>query len=190
MKKHRAPQEQLIEAGNQARRMLRERGIEAEELLLDAIMKEDGAPILPGLPPYLPHRWTIKAAQRMMYDLIILWKDHCGKNQDKLNNVTEFFRFVIKELRKQEKVYAREESRMPKLLKSLKVVPVLKEVFSPMRKRENIAAMQRFFIDSFAVSVIVKNNHSTAEYANWFIDWTEDLHKLWTRAEQKKDVTK
>jgi hypothetical protein len=49
-------------------------------------------------------------------------------------------------------------------------------------------AIQRFFIDSFAVAVALKNNYSTSDYANWFLDWTQDLYALWVKPEQRKNI--
>ena len=89
-------------------------------------------------------------------------------------------------LYKQEKDYDREIARVPKLIKSLKTIPVLKDVFLPVNKRDVVRSIQRFFIDSLAVAIVVKNNHSTSEYANWFLDWTEELHKIWVNPSMRK----
>lgn len=188
--KKRAPIEQLLKAGKIAKQMLKDKGIEAKESVLDEILKTKGAPPLPGIPTYLPHQWTLKAAQRIMYDLLLLWKQECEKNptykigthsmtEGRAENIVEFFTFVISELRDQESQYQKEVDNMPTLLKSLKEVPYLKDIFSPVRKQENIKAIQRFFIDSFAISIVLKANHCTSDYANWFLDWTQDLYLIW-----------
>jgi hypothetical protein len=185
--KQRAPHEQLLEAGRMAKRMLQEKGIEAKKSILDEITKTEGAPLLPGIPYYLPHRWTLKKSQQIMYDLLLLWKDKCNKDTKKdPENITQFFQFLIGELRQQEKDYDREIARVPKLIKSLKTIPVLKDVFLPVNKRDVVRSIQRFFIDSLAVAIVVKNNHSTSEYANWFLDWTEELHKIWVNPSMRK----
>lgn len=188
--KPRAPHEQLLAAGKQARQMLQERGFEARESILDKIVQTEGAPILPGIPYYLPHRWTLKKSQQIMYDLILLWKEDCktrqGKKPKDEEDITQFFKFVIGELRKQEREYDKEIAQMPRLLRSLKTIPVLKDVFLPNQKKDSVHAIQRFFIDSFAVAIVVKNNHSTSEYANWFLDWTESLDTLWLKQLSKK----
>lgn len=171
--------------------MLQEKGFEAKESILDKIMQTEGMPILPGIPTYLPHRWTLKKAQQIMYDLLLLWKQECEKKGKKKDpeNITEFFKFVVGELRKQELVYEKEIARMPKLLKSLKNVPVLKDVFLPADKKDTVHAIQRFFIDSFAVAIVLKNNHATSEYANWFLDWTQELDTLWL-SQKERDTLK
>lgn len=188
--KRRIPREQLIEAGKIARKMLREKGIEAKKSILDEIMKSKGAPILPGLPTYLPHRWTLRASQRMLYDIILIWKEECKKDYKKMENITEFWKFMIKQLRKQEKVYKKELKQMPELISSLKQVPFLKDVFSPLQKYETMKAMQRFFVDSFAVSIALKKNVLTSDYANWFLDWTTDLEKLWLPKKKREKLKK
>lgn len=185
--KKRAPIEQLRAAGKIAREMLVSRGIIAKDSIIDQLTKVQGAPVLPGIPSYLPHQWTIKAAQRIMYDLIVIWKNECD-NTDKAENITEFFKFVISELRKQEKQFNREVVAMPKIVRAMKDVPVLKDIFSPMRKKENTKAIHRFFIDSFAVAVALKNSQSTSDYANWFLEWTQDLYALWVNPEERKDI--
>jgi hypothetical protein len=185
--KLRAPHEQLIAAGNMAKRMLQEKGIEAKKSILDEITKTEGTPMLPGIPYYLPHRWTLKKAQQIMYDLVLLWKEDCKGRKGKkvserdVENITHFFKFLINELQEQEKQYDREIARMPKLLKSIKTVPVLKDIFFPVEKRDTVRAIQRFFLDSLAVAIVLKNNHSTSEYFIWFMEWTEELHTLWIK---------
>ncbi len=190
--KIRAPQEQLLAAGWMAKQMLQEKGIEAKISILDEIVNTEDAPMLPGIPYYLPHRWTLKKSQQIMYDLLLLWKDECNKRQGKKakdpEDITQFFKFLIGELRKQEKEYEREIARTPRLLKSLKTVPILKDVFMPIEKRDTVHAIQHFFIDSLAVAIVLKNNHSTSDYANWFLDWTEDLHTLWIKQIPKRGV--
>ena len=184
-KKKRLPIEQLKEAGKQARQMLVKKGFITEESTIDKILKKDKAPTLPGIPAYLPHQWTIQASQRMMMDLLVIWKNECIKNNTYAEDLTGFFKFVIKELRRQEKKFEKEMNDMPKLLKSMKEIPVLKDVFSPMRKKESMHAMQRFFVDSFAVGIAIKNLQSVSEYANRFIDWTQELYAIWQKPEEK-----
>ena len=188
-KKHRAPREQLLEAGRIAKQMLQEKGIEAKKSILDEITQLEGAPVLPGIPYYLPHRWTLKKSQQIMYDLLLLWKDKCGEDEKKdPENITQFFKFLVAELRKQEKEYDEEIRRMPKLIESLKNVPVLRDVFFPVNKKDTVHAIQRFFLDSLAVAIVVKNNHSTSEFANWFLDWTEELYKLWVHPSMRDKI--
>ena len=186
-KKKRLPIEQLREAGEQARKMLAEKGIISKESTIDKLFAEKETPTLPGIPAYLPHQWTLQVAQRMMMDLLILWKQDCKSKNSYNENITEFFKFVVKELRRQEKKFYKEEQLMSKTIKLLDEVPVLKDVFSPTRKKESMHAIQRFFIDSFAVSITLNGSESVSEYANWFLDWTQDLYVLWMKPEKRKD---
>lgn len=185
-KKKRAPIEQLREAGKIARQMLIDKGIHSKESLIDKILADSKAPMLPGIPAYLPHEWTIKATQRIMRDLIIVWIEKCGKDKKKRENITEFWKFVVKELHKQEKVFQKEEAKMKASLRNSKYIPLLKDVFMPTRNKENTHAIQRFLIDSFAVGIVVEQNHSTSEFLNWFLDWTQNLYTYWVRPKKKK----
>lgn len=165
--------------------MLADKGIIAKDSVLDKIMNTKDAPTLPGIPVYLPHQWTLKGAQHMMYDLLMLWKIECKDNEQRMDNITQFFEFVVTELRRQENLVNREIVAMPHLIKAMKSVPVLKDVFSPMRKKETVRAMGRFFVDSFAVSIVVKSNHTVAEYAEWFLEWTNEMLKIWLSPENR-----
>lgn len=171
-----------------ARDMLAEKGIIAKRSILDEIINTKDAPTLPGIPAYLPHVWTLQGAQHMMYDLLMLWKIECKDNEQRMDNITEFFTFVVKELRRQENLVNREIIAMPHLIKAMKTVPVLKDVFSPMRKKDTVRSMGRFFVDSFAVSIVVKSNHTVSEYCEWFLDWTQEMLKIWQSPENRDKI--
>jgi hypothetical protein len=180
-KKRRAPIEQLREAGKIARQLLVDRGIITKESTIDQLLQLENSPTLPGIPAYLPHQWTIQASIRIMRDLIVMWKEYSIKEKIEPEDLTAFFKFIIKELRLEEKKFTKEMKNVPKLIKSMKEVPVLKDVFSPMRKRDGMRAIHRFFIDSFAVAVALKKHSSVSEYANWYLDWAQDLDALWSK---------
>lgn len=184
-KKRRLPHEQLVAAGKIARAMLVEKKIIAEDSVLDRIVNDKDAPMLPGIPAYLPHQWTIRAAQRMFYDILVTWKVECRDNTKKVENITAFFKFLISELRAQEIEFARQEKMMAAEIKQINDAPVLKDVFSPIQKKEVAKSIQRFFIDSFAISVMLKSNHTTSDYANWFLDWTEKMNEIWTKPKEE-----
>lgn len=188
MAKPRAPLEQLRASGREAQRLLRERGFESKESVIDKLVKDKDAPTLPGIPPYLPHPWTIRAAQRILYRILQLWRQEATKKE--MNELRPFFAFLEKELGKLEAKFRREESKMPELIKSLKEVPVLKYVFGPGRNKENTAAMHRFLVDSLA-TLLAKNTHpeevTVTEFANWFLDWSNDLYQLWISPAKRDD---
>ena len=212
MTKKRAPIEQLREAGRAAHKMLIDRGIIAKESVIDQILKDSKSPKLPGIPAYLPHEWTIIASQRIMRDLVVMWKaktesvaleDYKIKKKKgyvakiivdtkKREDITEFWKFCLVSLKDQEKVFAKEKKAMPAKLaemeKKVGGVPVLKDVFSPMRKEENLNAIQHFLVDSFAVAIVVKKHDTVTDYLNWFLDWTQDLHFLWVKPAKRKDI--
>lgn len=171
--------------------MLVEKGILAKDSLIDQIIKDEKAPRLPGIPAYLPHQWTVQASIRIMRDLLVLWKVEVKKDNVRAENITEFFKFVVTELHAREKKYQREikrERAKSKLMDDINTVPVLKDIFSPLRKKEGIRAIHRFFVDSFAVAIALKNINTTSEYANWFLDWTQDLYALWIPTEERSKM--
>lgn len=183
-KKKRLPIDQLKEAGRLAREMLKERGIIAKTSIIDDLTSKRSSPMLPGIPGYLPHRWTIIASQKIMTSLIYLWLQKTKKDHAKRENVTEFFTFVIKELARIERGLKKELKEMPEFIRQMKKVPVIAEVFGPMRRKDTIVAMKRFFADSFAVAICLEQHHSTSDYANWFLDWTIELDKIWDLKEK------
>jgi hypothetical protein len=185
VKKRRAPIEQLREAGRIARQMLIDKGIHGKESLIDKIVADSKAPLLPGIPNYLPHEWTLKASQQIMRDLVYIWVEKCGDDQEKKDNITDFWKFIVKELHALETQFAKEEKDMGRLIKTTKDVPLIKDIFAPTRMKENTHAMLQFIVDSFAVGIIVEKNHTTAEYLNWFLDWTEELHTYWVRPSKR-----
>lgn len=168
--------------------MLIKRGLRTEESVIDKILTDSRAPVLPGIPAYLPHEWTLQATRQIMRNIVIMWKDDCKGDERKMQDITKFWLFAREQLRQQEEAFNKDFTIMPKLLRSMKEVPVLKDVFSPMRKKENAEALHRFIVDSFAVAVVVKQHHATGEYLNWFLDWTQDLGLLWIRPDKRKKV--
>ncbi len=192
-KKRRLPIQQLREAGKIARQMLVDKGILAKDSIIDRILKEKDAPSLPGVPAYLPHQWTLQASQQIMRDLLIIWRNENEKDPERAENITEFFKFVVQELRIKERQFqkeVRESKRKSKLLEDIKKVPVLRDIFSPLRKKEGIRAIHRFFIDSFAIAISLKSINATSDYANWFLDWTQDLYALWIKPQERDKIKK
>jgi len=185
-KKRRAPIEQLRAAGQMARELLIARGIQAKDSIIDKIIQDTKSPTLPGIPAYLPHEWTIKATQQIMRDVVIMWKEECGANNTKAENITLFWLYLQNQLSLQEANFDKEYKAMSRLMKSMKETPVLRDIFSPLRKKENLYAIHRFIVDSFAVAVVVKRYDTTSDYLNWFLDWTQDLGLLWVRPDKRK----
>lgn len=202
-KRQRLPIEQLRAAGKAAQEMLVKKGLAAPDSALEKIRQMKDAPMLPGMPEYLPHVDTLHLAQRIMYDLLVMWKAECLKTptyyikvgrskrkmtEGRIDNVTEFFKFVVKEMRAIEKLLKKEMDAMPPLLTKLEAVPVMSDILRPLGKYENTRAMLRFLVDSFAVAVVLKQKHSTAEYADWFLGWSEQLENLWQKPKKTESV--
>lgn len=177
---------QLKEAAGIAAKVLIEKKISQPNNVLEEIMNDAAAPMLPGLPTYLPHRWTIQTSQKVMYMLLKDWADDTQDNEVKQDNAADFFKYVVARLQKLEIEYKKEIKKTDKAIKDIKYAPVISEVFSPLRRYETTKSLNKFFIDSFAISVVVKSNGSTSEYADWFLnEWTPQLYSLWTKKNDK-----
>lgn len=188
-KKH-APIKQLKEAGKEAERMLRERGIHTKESSIDRILAENRV-VLPGIPAYLPHRWTLQDSRRYMRDIVRLWVDKNKGNQRKQENTTAFFSFLVKELTGLEAEAQKKVDKMPAILKAMKDknIPVYR-VFSAWQILETTQAITRFMVDSFAVSMVVKEHSSTTQFVEWFMSWTTELEKYWASSEKRDEPVK
>ncbi len=183
-KKH-APIKQLKEAGKEAARLLIERGIHTPESAIDRILKENKT-VLPGIPAYLPHRWTLQEARRYMRDILRLWVEKNKNNQKRQENTSAFFAFLVKELTSIEEDTQKKVDDMPSILKAMHDIKIpVHKVFSPWQLLETTQAITRFMVDSFAVSMVVKEHHTTTEFAEWFMKWTMDLDEYWVRRETK-----
>jgi hypothetical protein len=171
--------------------MLKQKGLIAEQSLVDEIENKPNMPRLPGLPSYLPHQSTIETAKRVMFDILRLWQKRTNKDPQKQEDITRFITFTVKEMQRQlEKVEA-EIKKTPKLIMELerknKEVPTLHEVFTSVRKRDVVKGLSHFFVDSFAVCVIVKKNESVSDYVGWFFPWCDSLYDLWVKKEVQHD---
>lgn len=183
-KKH-LPLKQLKEAGAEAERMLRERGIHTAESAIDRILAENNV-VLPGIPAYLPHRWVLQEARRHLKDIIRMWTERARGSEKRQENTQDFFRFIVKELNEIEAIAQDKVDKMPKILKAMNDIniPVYKAM-SAIQQLETTQAMTRFMIDSFAVSMVVKEHHTTTQFAEWFMEWTMELEAYWVKREKK-----
>ncbi len=186
MNKKRAPINQLLEAGEEARKKLVERGILSSDNLVERTAKEHPKLILPGMPSYLPHKWTIKSSQRIMYDLFKMWQFET-KDEKTIENLALFIEFAITEMNKQEETAKKKMDTTGEMIKHIKKVPVLGKIFEPINQYETIRGIKKFFVDSFAVAVIVNGETtSTSGFAKFFFKWTEDLYKIWEKQDVKR----
>lgn len=187
MKKH-APIEQLKKAGEEAHKKLVARGIATQENAVERLMKEKPDLILPGMPSYIPHHDTIRYSQRMMFDLLRLWKDE--HDASKLENLSSFIEFAVTEMNLQESIAKRKIEAMDVKVKNSKKSQTLDKVFEPVNQYETVKAMKKFFVDSFAVCVVVRGKTAqTHEFMNWFLSWSEQLDKIWSKKDDKKRKT-
>lgn len=185
MEKKHAPRKQLLEAAKEAERLLIKRGIHTEESAIDRILAENKI-VLPGIPAYLPHRWTLQQSRRYMRDVLRLWAEKNKGSQRKQDNTSAFFAFLVKQLNEIEKGMQEKVDKMPTILKAMhnSKIPVYR-VFSAWQQLETTQAITRFMVDSFAVSMVVKEHHTTTEFAEWFMAWTVKLDEYWVKNEKK-----
>ena len=115
-----------------------------------------------------------------MYRITKAWIDLNKGDQIKIEKIDQFFMYILKRLKEEEDKFKRRETNMGKIIKKMKNVPILSEVFASTRNRETAFALQKFFADSFAVAIVLKRNDTTSTYVDWFLnDWTISMIKLW-----------
>lgn len=193
--KQRVPMKQLRAASKEVARMLIDKRVIQRENVLEKIAQDSSKAILPGIPSYLPHRWTIEASRNAMFSVLRDWTELTKGDLKKQENISEFFRFVIGRVEDQNRKYKKEvkKARQEQIEMENKKGEFLSEVFSPLRKLQTARALMKFYIDSFAIFLIVHDKEeTTTDYAEWFIgDWTPALYEMWSNKnkDDKKQVS-
>ena len=187
--KRHAPIQQLRKAGQLAYEKLVERGILTHESSIEKIKKEFPELQLPGLYPYIPHKWTIRSSERIMYDIFKLWQFENKFDKKKIDNLTGFIEFTVRELTRMEERAKSKMKNMEKIIKDIEDAPILGKVFEPVNQYETTKALKKFFVDALAVAVMVNGkDSSTGEFAEWFFSWTESLYNVWEKKlDEEKD---
>jgi hypothetical protein len=108
----------------------------------------------------------------MMFDLLSEWLSITKEKPKKQENVSEFFKFVIKRM---------DEELAKAKLEIRKAARTKNYDFRILHRKDITDGIKKFFIDSFAVAVMVKNNDSTTSYLKWFDEWTKQLISLWLK---------
>jgi hypothetical protein len=177
----------LVEAGKFANELLIKKGFQRKETLKEILAEMDNPPILPGMPPYLPHKNTIVQAVNMMYNLCRDWQEENKDQPEREENIVEFTTFVVKRFQALIKKYRKQCNRVPTKIKKMKNdVPSVAEVFKPLTVKQNTVALNKFFIDSFAVAIMVKQYATVSEYIDWFLnDWAPNLYRVWGKNNEK-----
>lgn len=184
-RKKRPPYAQLKEAHDIAKGMLISRGIVSSKSIFEKLANKPGAPILPGIVPYLPDRWTLDEARQIVMVITREWVKENNGDSEKQEQIQPFFRFAIRKMEDEERKW-RSKVRKEKL--EDREMETISSIFSNLRRMETCAALKTFLVDSFAVSVIVKTNGSVSDYLTWFIeDWTFKLNELWKKQDKEKD---
>jgi hypothetical protein len=181
-KKKRAPIEQLRASAKVANDMLADRGIITRDSTIARILTETTT-ILPGEIPYLPMRWSIEGARRIVANCGYIWLNE-NKGTMRAEDSKAFFEHIGKIMKEEIKKVKTEVDATPALIKHLKTTNKsvsLYKLFDPMNRLETTEAMWAFIYDSFAVSVIVKQHTCVSEFLIWFDEWTQELEALWSR---------
>jgi hypothetical protein len=180
-KRKRAPHDQLIEAGKQARDILADRGVIKKDhhSAIASILQNPNAPILPGgggspvsPQPYIPRPWTIHATRTILKDIGRIWQIEVANDDVRKNNGLEFFKFILEELN-------HPNTKLNTAIKN--TVDQQQYDQSLLSRKETIEAVKRLFIDSFAIAVIVHAYTDTADYLEWFLYWTDQLLNQWPK---------
>lgn len=180
MRKKHAPIEQLREAYSFAMKRMAELGVVApgDQSVIDSIFKDKDAPILPGIPAYLPYAWTVDASLLSLSIITARWvRKNSGKNAI-INSINLFFRFVVKELDKEE---AKVVSQIRDTVDEEKYDTTL------LYKRDSVRGIRQFLIDSFAVSLLVKGNDDVSSYLEWVAGWSNQLKSYWKKKDDSKE---
>lgn len=186
--KKRQPIAQLREAGKVAFQLLVEKHVVHQKNVLEEISKDASSPILPGMPSYLPHRWTIDASRKAMFVILEEWLKETDGKEELQEKASDFFFFVVKRMKLKEREYRMDMKKTEyNIFRDMKESRLISDIFSPVRKHQTAKGLNKFFIDSFAIFIIVKGQGNTTEYAEWFLgEWTLSLYQLWTKKDDQK----
>ena len=177
-RKKRAPYLQLKQASEYARQLGFAKKIVSEKSILDKIKDDPNAPILPGMPPYLPHRWTLDAMRNIIMDIVKKWVTHCKGEEEKQEQMKQFCIFAIRYMEDSERKW----QRKVRATKINEKDGLISEIFSDEKHLKATHSMKEFLIASFNVSVIVNQNMTVSEYLEWSLeDWIPKLNKLWNK---------
>lgn len=182
-KKKRQDIQRLREVQKFARDYEVRKGLIHEESVIDRLARDPNAPVLPGLPSYLPRPWTIHQTRRVVYDLGREWQATHKENPQMAGNIAEFAKFGVSVLNEQVKKHRKSMKDMSKVVDDYVATDTAvapHDVFKPIENYETAKAIRQFIIDSLAVAIIVKRYDDTADFLEWFMGWTNQLLDQWT----------
>jgi hypothetical protein len=182
-KKRRAPIEQLRETAKEAESILRRKGIHTADSSIEEIVAQRRV-TLPGIPEYLPHRWTLAASRKVLANLVRIWLDETKNDRARQEDHKEFFKFIIKEMSRIEDKKERAVKQTSSIINTLKESVILNHIFAPMQEMETAHTMAQFLVDSFAVAIILKQHNTVSDYVFWFDEWTKQMEQLWIPKER------
>lgn len=173
-RKKRAKIEDLRKVKQVADELLIQKGIQLphDQSAISRIFSTADAPILPGLPAYLPHVWTINTTRRVLYDLAREWQFETKHEGAKQENATLFFRHVISGL----------EQTNSKIRQQMMQSAVREEYdLRLIQRKDAVTGIAKFLVDSFAVFIVTKQEFDVSTYTEWFLRWTDSLLHQWSQ---------
>jgi hypothetical protein len=179
-RKKRLPIEQLTAAADNARAMLITKRFEHKEGIIEQIVKNADSPILPGMPPYIPHRHVLDSVVSAVSTLAHQWaKKHTGDSEAQ-ESFIDFVRFAIKEFEAQERKYKKEVRLERERIegKGTEMDYSIHRSFGAYRRLTSATAIKKFIVDSFSTSVVVHQNETVSQYLEWFLEWIPKLAEL------------
>jgi hypothetical protein len=184
IRKKRPPLSQLREAALIARKIMEDKGIQRRDTIFDLLSKDPHAPILPGIYPYIPHKWVIEQSRIIIGDSVARWIERVP-DEEAQENAVSFFRFVVKRMEEKENQMRKEYRKTDLAEEEDKLIS---DIFSPWRKYDTAVKLKKFIVDSFACAVIAHTNEDVESYVDWFIhDWTPKLFEVWKKKEQMEE---
>ena len=105
------------------------------------------------------------------------------KNKDDdvaTERLSDFVVFAIEEMNKIESTSKKKMETQKGLQKYLKKSENVGKILEPIAQQQITSAITKFFVDSFAVGIVANGEATTtAEFAEFFFDWTNKLYKIW-----------
>lgn len=166
-KKH-APIGKLRDAARLADEILKDKGLVQKQSVIQEIEGQRDALVLPGPPGrrYIPPPWVINNARRVLYDVCLMYKNDVKEGKAGSKSIDDFFRYCAGVMRDVE-VEARR--------KIAQTVREKKYDVKLLHYKDAAAGIKQLLIDSFAVSIVLKQNTDVANFVEWFMEWTERI---------------
>ena len=186
-RKKRAPINKLREVNQFAEEFLVTKGIRMPESksVIKTILSTNGAPTLPGIPPYLPTPWAINNTKRILLNIGKEWSLKNKEDSERVVNIDSFIKFVFDVIKQEdfkieENVFSNSEAIKLGIKNNLDMdQQTVAEWLLPLIKKEALGAITMFLLDSFAVCLATKSASDVPAFYEWFDEWCNKLKTYW-----------